>query len=142
MLEALDLSDAAKVLTDPSDTEFQELLARWTDIDKKVPFAIVMPASEDDIVKTVSVIGQATQSPREINRTFQGQSSCQLVGAICTQVRWSQCVVHDWLRWLCIRSQSSSKGGRRCRERNRHCECGSPDSRCDGRYMVERVCCW
>ena len=54
ILQSLDLSTGAKILTDSSKAEFQKLLARWTDIDKKEPFAIVMPATEDDIVKAVS----------------------------------------------------------------------------------------
>lgn len=58
MLQTLDLSAEAKILIDSSETEFQDLLARWTEIDKKVPSAIVMPATEDDIVKTVSNKGQ------------------------------------------------------------------------------------
>jgi hypothetical protein len=47
------LSDRTKVLNDPSNGEFRELLSRWTDIDKKQPGAIICPATEEDIVKIV-----------------------------------------------------------------------------------------
>ena len=49
------LSSTSKILTDSTDTIFQELLQRWTDIDKKTPGAIVVPTSEDDILKTVGL---------------------------------------------------------------------------------------
>lgn len=49
-----ELSANAKVLVDPSNDEFKVTLQRWSDTDKKAPGAIVMVASEEDIVKTVS----------------------------------------------------------------------------------------
>jgi predicted Abi (CAAX) family protease len=49
-----ELSANAKVLVDPTNDEFQVALQRWSDTDKKIPGAIVVVASEEDIVKTVS----------------------------------------------------------------------------------------
>jgi hypothetical protein len=49
-----ELSANAKVLVDPTNNEFQAALQRWSDTGKNVPGAIVMVASEEDIVKTVS----------------------------------------------------------------------------------------
>jgi hypothetical protein len=49
-----ELSANAKVLVDPTNDEFKVALQRWSDTDKKIPGAIVMVASEEDIVKTVS----------------------------------------------------------------------------------------
>lgn len=47
------LYPGSDVLTDPENSEFQELLKRWTDIARKLPAAIILPSSEDDCVKTV-----------------------------------------------------------------------------------------
>lgn len=47
------LSPGSDVLTDPEDSKFQELLKRWTDIDRKEPAAIILPSSEDDCLKAV-----------------------------------------------------------------------------------------
>ncbi|KAB5560303.1 hypothetical protein GE09DRAFT_86962 [Coniochaeta sp. 2T2.1] len=52
-LQGLTLSSEAKILSNASQPEFQELLARWTDVDKKQPGAVVLPATEDDAVKIV-----------------------------------------------------------------------------------------
>lgn len=42
-----------EILHDPNDARFQQRLARWTDIDRKVPAAIVLPRTEDACLKTV-----------------------------------------------------------------------------------------
>jgi len=47
------LSSDTKILSDPQDAAFHESMMRWTDVDKKQPCAVVMPATEDDIVKLV-----------------------------------------------------------------------------------------
>ncbi|KAK7955671.1 uncharacterized protein PG986_004893 [Apiospora aurea] len=47
------LSPASKVLQDTTTSEFKASLARWSDIDVRVPYAIVRPAGEQDIVSTV-----------------------------------------------------------------------------------------
>jgi len=54
-LLSLKISGRATVLTDPTRAEFQELLARWTDVDKEQPYAIVMPATEDDVLEIVCI---------------------------------------------------------------------------------------
>ncbi|KAJ7609357.1 hypothetical protein DFH06DRAFT_1346381 [Mycena polygramma] len=47
------LSEHSRVLTDSDSPAFKELLLRWSDIDLKVPAAIVQPATEEDVVITV-----------------------------------------------------------------------------------------
>ena len=47
------LTTSCEVLTDPDDPKFREHLKRWSDIDLKVPAAIVLPTSEEDCQKTV-----------------------------------------------------------------------------------------
>lgn len=46
-------SSQVDVLTDEHDATFQRLMQRWTDIDKRTPYAIICPASEADIQKVV-----------------------------------------------------------------------------------------
>ncbi|RAL03299.1 FAD-binding oxidoreductase [Aspergillus ibericus CBS 121593] len=53
-LQAVVAADC-QILHDSQDPEFQKRLARWTDIDRKVPAAIVLPRSEEDCVKTSSI---------------------------------------------------------------------------------------
>ncbi|KAL1988299.1 hypothetical protein VTN96DRAFT_274 [Rasamsonia emersonii] len=47
------LSSDSHVLTDPQHAEFKDSLQRWSNIDLKVPRAIVRPANETDAVTTV-----------------------------------------------------------------------------------------
>ena len=47
-------SKDSRVLTDQHAPEFKPSLERWSNIDLKVPAAIVKPASEEDVVLTVS----------------------------------------------------------------------------------------
>ncbi|KAH8754199.1 hypothetical protein F5883DRAFT_188125 [Diaporthe sp. PMI_573] len=42
-----------EILTNPADPRFQEHSKRWSDIDRKVPAAIVLPKSEEQIQNTV-----------------------------------------------------------------------------------------
>ena len=51
-LQAVVTADC-QILHNPRDPEFQKRLARWTDIDRKVPAAIVLPRSEEDCLNTV-----------------------------------------------------------------------------------------
>lgn len=46
-------SSASQILTDSSSEEFNSLLARRTDLDKEMPYAIVRPAVEEDVLRTV-----------------------------------------------------------------------------------------
>ncbi|OTA75649.1 hypothetical protein M434DRAFT_88308 [Hypoxylon sp. CO27-5] len=54
-LENILFSGDSKIWTDPSKTDFQESLARWTDVDKKEPGAVIFPATEGDIVEIVKL---------------------------------------------------------------------------------------
>lgn len=47
------MSSGSAVLTQPEDSEFQGLLKRWTDVNRKEPAAIILPSSEDDCLKAV-----------------------------------------------------------------------------------------
>lgn len=47
------LSSQAKVLTDSQSEEFQQLLLRWSDIDRKIPGAIVVAGVEADVAIAV-----------------------------------------------------------------------------------------
>ncbi|KAJ7881707.1 hypothetical protein B0H14DRAFT_3759240 [Mycena olivaceomarginata] len=42
-----------EILTDKNDYKFQEHTKRWSDIDRKIPAAIVLPASEEQIQQTI-----------------------------------------------------------------------------------------
>ncbi|KAF7359848.1 FAD-binding domain-containing protein [Mycena venus] len=42
-----------EILTDKNDSKFQEHTKRWSDIDRKIPAAIVLPASEEQIQQVV-----------------------------------------------------------------------------------------
>ena len=48
-----ELSKEAEVLSDPDTNGFKAAHERWTDRDLKTPSAILIVATEDDIVKTV-----------------------------------------------------------------------------------------
>jgi hypothetical protein len=48
------LSTNALILDDRDSEDFKAALIRWSDVDLQVPAAIVKPATEDDIVVTVS----------------------------------------------------------------------------------------
>jgi len=68
------LSAQARILTDPDDEEFVQLCLRWSDIDRKVPGAIIVAGDETDVVKAVRIVFG------ELNTInifyFQGQDSC------------------------------------------------------------------
>ena len=51
------LTSACQILTDSHGTEFQEYAKRWSDINRQIPAAIVLPTTEGDIQKTVSSVG-------------------------------------------------------------------------------------
>lgn len=76
------LSAQAKVLTNPDSEEFQQLIVRWSDIDRKVPGAIVVAGVEEDVVKTVNNIFLSYSDPindcylTQKKKKLLGQSSC------------------------------------------------------------------
>jgi hypothetical protein len=79
-----ELSANAKILVDPTNDDFKIALQRWSDTDKKVPGAIVMVASEEDIVKTVSKLYlEMTRG----SLTTSGESCHQIRRSICSQIR-------------------------------------------------------
>ena len=47
------LGHDCEILSNPVDVRFQHYAKRWTDIDRKIPAAIVLPRAEEDIRKTV-----------------------------------------------------------------------------------------
>ncbi|RAL16638.1 FAD-binding oxidoreductase [Aspergillus homomorphus CBS 101889] len=52
LLQATVASDC-QILQDPQSSTFQDHLRRWTDIDRQVPTAIILPRTEADCLKTV-----------------------------------------------------------------------------------------
>jgi hypothetical protein len=48
------LSPKALILNDRDSDDFKAALVRWSDVDLQIPAAIVKPATEEDIVITVS----------------------------------------------------------------------------------------
>jgi hypothetical protein len=42
-----------EILVDKNDARFQEFAKRWSDIDREIPGAIVLPETEEQIQKTV-----------------------------------------------------------------------------------------
>ncbi|KAJ6522064.1 hypothetical protein B0H19DRAFT_1348717 [Mycena capillaripes] len=52
------LSPQSRILADSTTDDFKESLLRWSDIDLKVPGAIVQPATERDVVETVRLAAQ------------------------------------------------------------------------------------
>ncbi|KAI1388176.1 FAD-binding domain-containing protein [Hypoxylon trugodes] len=72
------LSEGSKVLTGSSKADFQATLARWTDIDKREPGAVVLPATENDIVK---IIRLAVESSVPFVAKAGGHSSWSTIGS-------------------------------------------------------------
>ncbi|KAL0568747.1 hypothetical protein V5O48_013235 [Marasmius crinis-equi] len=66
------LSKDARILTDPNNNEFKELLRRWSDINKQIPGAIVLVATEEDVVNTVrfAVESQVPFVPKSGGHSF------------------------------------------------------------------------
>ncbi len=78
-----DLSKEAQFLSDPTTEDFKLALARWSDNDVKTPGAIVLVATEDDIINTV-----CRPKHFELERllTEAGQTRHQTRRTICSQV--------------------------------------------------------
>jgi FAD/FMN-containing dehydrogenase len=45
-----------EILTDQSDAKFQKHAERWSDVDRKIPAAILLPNSEEQIQKAVRML--------------------------------------------------------------------------------------
>jgi hypothetical protein len=90
------LSNAAKILTDPENSEFKELLLRWSDFDSQIPAAIVVAGDEDDVVKTVCRLCFQEPAPFSCSSSSAGEARNQERYSICAQVRRSQSVVDYW----------------------------------------------
>ncbi|KAF4615002.1 hypothetical protein D9613_002460 [Agrocybe pediades] len=52
------LSVAASILTDPESKQFQELCLRWSDINRRVPGAIIVASNEADVEQTVALAAE------------------------------------------------------------------------------------
>ena len=50
------VTSQCQILTDSASPQFQEYAKRWTDIDRQIPAAIVLPTTEEDIQKTVNIV--------------------------------------------------------------------------------------
>lgn len=69
------LSADAAVLTDPNSEGFQKGLLRWSDIGRKTPKAIVLPASEGDCQAIVSAV--SPQHFHEVDVACRSNGQCQ-----------------------------------------------------------------
>lgn len=49
------VASQCQILTDEKSAEFQQYAKRWTDIDRQVPAAIVLPTTEEDTQEVVSI---------------------------------------------------------------------------------------
>lgn len=58
------VSKDTRILTDRQDDDFKKSLERWSNIDLKVPGAIVKPATEEDVILTVSLMYSAVLTIR------------------------------------------------------------------------------
>ena len=50
------VNSSCQVLTESTSADFQEYARRWSDIDRQTPAAIVLPTTEEDIIKTVRIL--------------------------------------------------------------------------------------
>lgn len=57
---ASNLSAESQILFDKSAPEFEASLKRWSDYELRTPLAVVQPASEQDIVKTIQALLKAS----------------------------------------------------------------------------------
>lgn len=85
-----------EILTDSSESRFQELSRRWSDIDRQIPAAIVLPESEEQIQRTVSldILHENAQlrtitkpKPLPFHPDPMGRAG---FGALCYKIRWPQ----------------------------------------------------
>lgn len=60
-----------EILTDSTDVRFQEYSKRWSDIDRQIPAAIVLPRSEDQIQSTVCYLFPQASLTMGILTVFQ-----------------------------------------------------------------------
>ncbi len=49
------VASSCRILTDSESVEFRDYAKRWSDIDRQIPAAIVLPTTEEDIQKTVNI---------------------------------------------------------------------------------------
>lgn len=49
------IGPSLEILADKDSARFQEYAKRWSDIDRQIPGAIVLPVSEEQIQKTVLI---------------------------------------------------------------------------------------
>lgn len=86
-----------EVLTEPTDPRFQELAKRWSDIDRQIPAAIVLPESEEQIQKTVSdhAFGDMESLSQLTLLAASGPLGCSNFSAVRHQVRWPQYLVDN-----------------------------------------------
>lgn len=87
------LSAEARVITDASHKDFQLALLRWSDVDVKIPAAIVQVTNEFDAVQTV-----CSSSMLQNTKTtdWLGENCFTASDRLCPGLRWSQLVVHNW----------------------------------------------
>jgi hypothetical protein len=76
------LSPGAEILTDPSSAKFKEVHQRWSDIDVKVPGAILRPTTKSDTVNIVSQLASLHLTlPEASNRRGRAKINARQVKA-------------------------------------------------------------
>ena len=82
------LSPGARILTDVSSEDFQLALLRWSDLNIKVPGAIIQVANEFDAVTTAS--SMPLNRERSVLIRFRlGESRIGLPNTLCLSLRRS-----------------------------------------------------
>lgn len=66
-----------EILADENDVEFQERAKRWSDIDREVPAAIILPSSEQEIQLTVQKLLYPPAIVADFMYRYSGLSSHQ-----------------------------------------------------------------
>ena len=98
------LSKDSAILTDEHDSKFKAAAERWANMSVQTPGAIVMPASEEDVVRTVGASGIICP-PFVDNASLIGQRNPQSVCPVRSGIWRPQQLVDYWQRRAHRRSQ-------------------------------------
>ncbi|KAJ7310084.1 hypothetical protein DFH08DRAFT_718931, partial [Mycena albidolilacea] len=73
------LSPGGRILQDAQSPDFTASLARWSNYGEKTPFAIVQPASEDD-VRVVHIVRESVEGSVLLVSASGGHSPWSTIG--------------------------------------------------------------
>lgn len=78
-----------EILNDQADSRFQDFAKRWSDIDRQIPAAIVLPESEEHIQQTVNRFNPPLyKSEDSMNSISVGPLGCRILRAVYYHIRW------------------------------------------------------